>query len=94
MKSEDSGVSHASVMVKADTIYNLITTDPSQAFSAYLFTTHHEIEDYQYTKGVNIGYKGMFMSHDYFPRKRVCKGAHSAWPSSEVNVDTQVSALT
>ena len=57
MKTE-SGVSHAAVMVKADTMYNLMSTDPDQAFSAYLYTTYQLIEDYLYTKGVNIGHKG------------------------------------
>ena len=58
MKTEGSGVSHAAVMVEPDTMYNLISTDPNQAFSAYLYTTDQRIEDYQYTKGVNIGHRG------------------------------------
>ena len=57
MMTKESGVSHAAVMVEADTSYNLISTDPDQAFSAYLYTTHQQIEDYQYTKGVNIGHR-------------------------------------
>ena len=67
MKTEESGVSHAAVMVEADMLYNLITTDPNQAFSAYLYSTFQRIQQYRYTKGVNIGYEGTFMSHDYFP---------------------------
>ena len=58
MKTEESGVSHAAVMVEPDTMYNLISKDSDQAFSAYLYTTWQQIYDYQYTKGVNIGYRG------------------------------------
>ena len=66
MKTEASGVSHAAVMVEPDTMYSLITTDQSQAFSAYLYTTGQLIHDYQYNKGGNIGYKGMFCSYDFY----------------------------
>ena len=62
MKTEESGVSHAAVMVEPDTMYNLITTDPNQAFSAYLYTTYQRISDSQYCKGVNIGHRGKMIN--------------------------------
>ena len=58
MKTEQNGVSHAAVMVETDALYNIITTDPTQAFAAYIYTTHQRGYDIQYTKGVNIGYNG------------------------------------
>ena len=58
VKTEESEVSHAAVMVEPDTMYNLISTDPSQGFSAYLYTTHQQIYGDQFSKGVNMGHKG------------------------------------
>ena len=67
MKTEESGVSHAAVMVEADTVYSLISTDPSQAFTANLYTTYHRTYDYnRYTKGASIG---ELITLNYFDRK-------------------------
>ena len=52
-------VSHATVLLESDTVYNMIATDESQAFYSYIYTTHQGIhDDAQYTKGVSIGHMG------------------------------------
>ena len=67
MKTEESGVSHVSVMVEANTTYSLISTIPSQAFFAYMYTTYELCNSvYQYTKGVNIGHIGELVTLYYF----------------------------
>ena len=66
MKTEESGVSHAAVVVQPDTVYNLISTDPSQAFAAYIYTTYQRTYDFRYTKGVSIGYTGELIILYYF----------------------------
>ena len=69
VKTEESGVSHAAVMVQANTTYRLISTDPSQAFSANLYTTKQRLRGYRYTKGVGICNAGELITLDCFDRK-------------------------
>ena len=52
------GVSHATIMLESNTIYNLMTTEVYQSFSAYLYTTFQRIRNTRHSKGVNIGYTG------------------------------------
>ena len=47
-------------MLEPNTVYNLITTEHSQAFAAYIYTTNQRIWEDQYTKGVNMGYSGTY----------------------------------
>ena len=90
MKTEESGVSHAAVMVKANTMYNLISTDPSQAFSAYLHTTFQKLNSgYQYTKGVNIGHIGELVTLYYFDRKDEFFDLHLFNPECVFNSNPQ-----